>query len=153
MRRPRFDRVLDEPDRGVRIATELARQVDDRVRIAERNAQQQPDARATDVELGDFLGIVDNEGRDATVERMTDVRAALDRVRVDAAAWRDAGVPNEIHLAIRREVEPGAFARKHLHDCPVGQRLQCVVQVHTWQRLRKRMVLVSERVAVDHEQR
>ena len=78
-------RVLDQPDRGVGVAAELARQVDDRVGIAEGDAQQQADPRAAGVELRDLLGVVDDEGRDAAVERVADVGAALDRVGVDAA--------------------------------------------------------------------
>ena len=150
---PALGRVLDQPDGRVRVAAELARQVDDRVGIPERDAQQQADPRAAGVELGDLLGVVDDEGRDAAVERVADVRTALDRVGVDAAARRDAGVPDEVHLAVRRKVKPGSLARKHLDHGPVGQGLQRVVQVDAGQGPCERVVLASQELAVDHEQR
>ena len=146
-------RVLDEADRRVRVAAELARKVDDRVGVPERDAQQQSHALAGNHELCHLLRVVDHERLDPEVERVPDVGAALDRVRVHAAARRNAGVADQVHFAIRREVEPGPLAREHLNDRPVGQRLQRVVQVDARQGPAERAVLAPQRIAVDDEER
>jgi hypothetical protein len=102
--RPRRQR--DEIERRRRVAAELPGQVDDRRAAAERHAQQQPHAFAIRHELGDLVRVVDDESRDAVLERMADVGVALDRVRVDAARRGYAGIADEVHLAVGREIEP-----------------------------------------------
>ena len=42
---------------------------------------------------------------------------------------RDAGVADQVHFAIRRQVKPGPLAREHLDDRAVRQRLQRVVEI------------------------
>jgi hypothetical protein len=122
-------RGLDESDRSFRVTAELAGQVHHCVRAAVRQAQQQPRPVAVGPELGEFIRVVHDEGRDAVFERVADVDIALDRVRVDAARGLDAGGADAIHLAIGREIEPGALLCQHLDDCRIGLRLQGVMQV------------------------
>ena len=146
-------RGLNERHRGLRIAAELAGQVHHRVRAAVRQAQQQPRAVAVGPELGEFVRVVHDEGRDAVFERVADVDIALDRVRVDAARGLDTGGADAIHLAIGGEIEPGALRGQHPDDRRIGLRLQRVMQVHAGQGRRERAVLSPDDVAVDEQQR
>ena len=84
---------------------------------------------------------------------MPDVGSPLDRVRVDAAARRDAGVADQVDFTVGRQVEPGSLAREDLDDGAVRQRLQRVVEIHARQGPGERVVLAAQRVAVDDEER
>ena len=88
----------------LRIAAEFARQVDDRARRAERNAQQQLRLVAVGLELAHLVGIVRDEDLHAQVQRIADVDVALDRMRVDAARRIDAELGDELDLAGGGEV-------------------------------------------------
>ena len=89
-RTPRLAREFEQRRHGGRLAAELARQIDDRGRVAERHAQQQLGAPPMALELADLVRVVGDERVDAETQRRADIRVGLDRVRVDAALGADA---------------------------------------------------------------
>jgi hypothetical protein len=145
--------LLDQSEHRARLAAELLRQVADRRRAAEADAQQQLGALAVAHELANFVRIVGHEGRHAEAQRVADVAVALDRVRVDAALRRDALRLDQLDLTGRRQVEEGAFVLQRRNDGRVRERLESVVQVDTGQRCAQCAVLAADLFAVDDEQR
>ena len=81
-------REFEQVRHGRGLAAELAREVDDRGRVAERQPQQQLGAPPVPAELVDLVGVVRDERANAEPQRRGDVGVRLDGVRVDAAVRR-----------------------------------------------------------------
>ena len=69
-----IDRHVEQRRHGRGLASELARQVDHRRRVAERHAQQQLDPLAIPGELAELVGVVDDEPADPVTQRGSDIR-------------------------------------------------------------------------------
>ena len=85
-------------------------------------------------ELAHLVGVVGDEGAHAEVQRVGDVRGALDRVRVDAARRVDSEALHQLHLAGGGKVEVAALLDHRAHHGGVRQGLERIVQVDVRQR-------------------
>ena len=150
---PDFAREAGERQQILGIAAELARQVADGARAAERHAQQQFGPTGVGSELAHFVGIVGHEHAHAAVQGGADVDVALDRMGVDTALRVDAHARHELHFTGRRQVEETALAHDGADHGRMRQRLQRVVQVDARERALQLVVLTTHTIAVDDEQR
>ena len=123
------------------------------MRAAVREADQQPRLGRCAGELGELAGIVDDEGADAGPERVGDLGALLDRVRVDHPVRGDALEAQEGQLGIRCDVEAAALLGERADDLAMRERLDRVVEAHGRERGLQAAELPAHAVGVEQQQR
>ena len=144
-------RELQDVDRVVRLAAELARE---RPFRAGAVAMDAADHAATGRGARDLLDLglaIDREQRDAEPVRGGDLALFLDRVAVGDAIRRAAGREHHFGLGHRGDVEAGAELGQELDDFRCRVRLHGVEDARVGQRLGEGEIVLAHDLVVEHE--
>ena len=159
MERQAFDANTQIPGQSQQLgrlfrrATEFTRQIHFRIGTAKTHTQNQTNAVTKAAKLQQLVPVIHHKGGATEAQRIVNITARFDRVRVNTGARIDMQLAQHFNFAACGHIKTGAQCIQCSYDIGVGKTLNRIIKPYLRQGLLQVSVLLTHNLTIQRQHR